>query len=214
MRPVIAPTSVADTFAATIDAFNIAEIYQTPVILLSDADIAQRKEIVEAIDVASIAIAGRRRPTAPELEGYRRFALSESGVSPISEPGMAGGNYLASGIEHNELGEPSAGGENHARMNAKRISKLAPLKGRRDLFEHCGNPFAPIALVSWGSAAGAAREAMQQLLDEGIDVKLLVPRLLFPVAEAIYEDFFASVRLGLVVEHRSRGSSFTCCACS
>jgi len=208
VRPVIAPTSVADTFAATVEAFNIAEIYQTPVILLSDADIAQRKEIVAAIDVSSIPVADRRRPTAPELERYRRFAITESAVSPISEPGMAGGNYLASGIEHNELGDPSAGGENHARMNAKRIGKLAPLKGRCDLFEECGNPFASIALVSWGSAAGASREAMQQMLDEGFDVKLLVPRLLFPVAEAVYEDFFASVRVGLVVEQSQQGQLF------
>jgi 2-oxoglutarate ferredoxin oxidoreductase subunit alpha len=93
-------------------------------------------------------------------------------------------------------------------MNAKRIRKLAPLKGRRDLFEECGNPFASIALVSWGSAAGAAREAMQQVLDEGFDVKLLVPRLLFPVAEAVYEDFFASVRVGLVVEQSQQGQLF------
>ena len=208
VRPVLAPTSVADTFPTTVEAFNIAETYQSPVIVLSDAEIAQRREIVDSIDVQSIPVADRRRPTAPEREHYRRFALTESAVSPISQPGMLGGNYLASGIEHNELGDPSAGGENHARMNAKRIRKLAPLKGRRDLFEECGNPFAPIALVSWGSAAGAAREAMQQVLDEGIDVKLLVPRLLFPVAEAIYEDFFASVRAGLVVEQSQQAQLF------
>ena len=52
VRPVLAPTSVADTFAVTVEAFNLAERYQTPVILLSDQEIAQRKETVDPIDTA------------------------------------------------------------------------------------------------------------------------------------------------------------------
>jgi 2-oxoglutarate ferredoxin oxidoreductase subunit alpha len=208
VRPVVAPTSVADTFGMTVEAFNIAETYQTPVVLLSDADIAQRKEIVPPIDTTRFALAARRRPTEVELEQYRRFALTESGVSPISEPGVPGGNYLASGIEHNEEGAPSAGGANHAKMTEKRIRKLASLKGRRDLFDFYGDPFATVGLVAWGSVAGAAREALQQTLDAGISAKLLVPRLLYPVAEAIYEDFFASVRVGLVIDQSHQGQLY------
>src|SRR4029079_15151499 len=64
LRPVLAPTSVADTFRVTVDAFNIAERYQTPVILLSDQDIAQRKEIVDPIDTSAFTIEKRRAPTA------------------------------------------------------------------------------------------------------------------------------------------------------
>ena len=75
-----------------------------------------------------------RRPTAAELADYERFKITESGVSPISHPGMKGGNYLASGIEHNEDGAPTSSGEVHARMNEKRLRKLEPLKRRRDLF--------------------------------------------------------------------------------
>ena len=73
---------------------------------------------------------GRRRT----LEDYHRFRITDSGVSPISQPGMEGGNYLASGIEHTETGAPTASGEAHARMNKKRINKLDPLKRREDLF--------------------------------------------------------------------------------
>jgi 2-oxoglutarate ferredoxin oxidoreductase subunit alpha len=208
VRPVLAPTNVADTFATTVEAFNIAERYQTPVVLLSDADIAQRKEVVDPIDPARFTPTCRRRPTQPELERYCRFALTESGVSPISEPGLAGGNYLASGIEHNDEGAPSAGGANHAKMNEKRIRKLAPLKGRRDLFDLYGDPFAPVGLVAWGSVAGVAREALQRTIDSGISAKLLVPRLLYPVSEPIYEDFFASVRVGLVVDQSHQAQLF------
>ena len=142
----------------------------------------------------------RRRPTEAELANYARFKLTESGISPISHPGMPGGNYLAAGIEHNELGRPTASGEMHARMNEKRFRKFNPLKSRRDLFEVEGDPDAPIGLVSWGSVAGVAREALRLAQAEGLRAKLLVPKLLYPVAEPIYQDFFASVRRGLFIE--------------
>jgi 2-oxoglutarate ferredoxin oxidoreductase subunit alpha len=134
LRPVLAPTSVGDVFAVTVEAFNLAEYYQTPVIILSDQEIAQRKETVDPIDTSRFHLLERRRPTETELVNYERFKLTESGISPISQPGMAGGNYLAAGIEHNEVGRPTASGEMHARMNEKRFRKFNPLKSRRDLF--------------------------------------------------------------------------------
>jgi 2-oxoglutarate ferredoxin oxidoreductase subunit alpha len=208
VRPVLAPVSVADTFRMTVEAFNIAEQFQTPVILLSDAEIAQRKEVVDPIDTRALTIVHRRRPNERELENYARFQITESGVSPISQPGMEYGNYLASGIEHNERGAPTASGEMHARMTDKRIRKLAPLKSRRDLFSIEGDADAPIGLVSWGSVSGVVSEAAAIARREGIRLKLLVPRLLYPVSEEIYEDFFASVRAGLVVEQSHQGQLF------
>ena len=208
VRPVLAPVSVADTFGITVEAFNIAEHYQTPVIVLSDQEISQRKETVDPIDTKAVTIVERRRPTAAELEKYERFKATDSGISPISHPGMPGGNYLASGIEHNERGAPTASGEVHARMNEKRIHKLDPLKHRRDLFVVEGDAHAPVALVSWGSVAGAAREALELSRREGIQAKLLVPKLVFPVAEEIYADFFRGVQAGLVVEQSHQGQLY------
>jgi 2-oxoglutarate ferredoxin oxidoreductase subunit alpha len=208
VRPVLAPISVADTFGITVEAFNIAEQYQTPVIILSDQEIAQRKETVDPIDTKAFTIVERRRPTVAELEKYERFQATDSGVSPISHPGMPGGAYLASGIEHNERGAPTASGEVHARMNEKRIRKLDPLKHRRDLFVVEGDPHAPVALVSWGSVAGTAREALEVARGEGIQVKLLAPRLVFPVAEEVYADFFRGVQAGLVVEQSHQGQLY------
>ena len=204
-RPVLAPISAEDTFRVTVEAFNIAEQYQTPVIILSDQDIAQRKETVPPIDTSAFKLVERSRPTPAELENYQRFRQTESGVSPISHPGLKGGNYLASGIEHNERGAPTAGGEVHARMNEKRIRKLNPLKRRRDLFLIEGESNAPFGLVSWGSVAGVALEAMRRARAEGIRVKLIVPRLLYPVAEEVYEEFFLSVKRGLVIEQSHQG---------
>jgi len=178
------------------------------VIVLSDQDIGQRKETVNMIDVSGMQRVDRRRPTPAELKDYVRFRLTESGISPISRPGMAGGNYLASGIEHNEHGAPTASGEVHARMNDKRLKKLNPLKTRYDLFLQDGDADAPLGLISWGSVAGVAIEALRLAQAEGLQVRLLVPKLLYPVAEEIYQDFFSSVKAGLVVEQSHQGQLY------
>lgn len=208
VRPVLAPVNVEDTFRVTVEAFNIAERYQTPVIVLSDQDIGQRKEACARPDISAVTIVQRETPGEHELEDYVRFRITESGVSPISHPGLKGGNYLASGIEHNERGAPTASGEMHARMNDKRIRKIMPLKQRRDLFTIEGPRDARLALVSWGSVAGVTSEAFRLATAEGLKVKLLVPRLLYPVPEPIYVEFFASVKRGLVVEQSHQGQLY------
>jgi 2-oxoglutarate ferredoxin oxidoreductase subunit alpha len=200
IRPVLAPISVPDVFRITVEAFNIAEYYQTPVIILSDQEIGHRKETVDPIDTSAFKLVERRKPTKAEMQNYMRFRVTDNGISPISHPGMPGGNYLASGIEHNEAGAPTAKGEIHAKMNEKRIRKFNPLKSRRDLFILEGDADAPIALISWGSVAGVAIEALELARAEGMKAKLLVPKLLFPVAEEIFNDFLASVKMGLVIE--------------
>jgi 2-oxoglutarate ferredoxin oxidoreductase subunit alpha len=205
VRPVLAPTSIADTFDVTVEAFNISEYYQTPVIVLTDRDLAQTKSVLEPIDPAQFVIVDRREPTKPELKRYARFQATEGGVSPISHPGMRGGSYLAAGLEHDERGVPSSGGEVHARMTRRRLNKLNPLKLRRDLFLVEGDPDASIGLVSWGNVAGIAREAVRMARANGTKVKLLVPRLLYPVAEGIYQDFFSSLRRCVVVEQSHQG---------
>jgi 2-oxoglutarate ferredoxin oxidoreductase subunit alpha len=208
LRPVLAPTSVGEVFGITVEAFNLAEYYQTPVIVLSDQEIAQRKEVVEPIDTTKFELVERRRPTEAELASYARFKLTESGISPLSHPGMPGGNYLAAGIEHNELGRPTANGEMHAQMNEKRFRKFNSLKERRDLFVVEGDPQSPVGMVSWGSVAGVAQEALRLAEAEGLRVKLLVPKLLYPVAEQVYQEFFASVRRGLFMDQSFQGQLY------
>jgi 2-oxoglutarate ferredoxin oxidoreductase subunit alpha len=118
---------------------------------------------------------------------------------------MLGGNYLASGIEHDEYGAPTASGQMHAQMNDKRLNKFNPLQERRDLFVIEGDADAAIGLISWGSVAGIAQEAARAARAEGIATKLLIPKLIYPVAEEIYGEFFASLRSCLVIEQSHQG---------
>ncbi len=205
VRPILAPISVADTFGLTVEAFNLAEEYQTPVILLSDQELAQRKDVIAPIDTTQFKIVNRLVPAGAQLENYARFQITESGISPLSHPGLAGGNYLAAGIEHDEHGAPTASGEWHARMNDKRLHKLNPLKQRRDLFVVEGDRNATIGMISWGSVAGIALEALRLAQAEGLTVKLLIPKLVYPVAEEIYAEFFASLERCVVVEQSHQG---------
>jgi 2-oxoglutarate ferredoxin oxidoreductase subunit alpha len=163
---------------------------------------------VDRIDTSKFQVLDRKRPGEAELENYTRFRMTESGISPISHPGMRGGNYLASGIEHNEQGAPTAKGEVHARMNEKRLRKFKPLRRRRDLFLIEGDPDAKLGLVSWGSVSGVAREALRLARQRGMKVKLLIPILLYPIAEEIYADFFSGLKKGLVIEQSHQGQLY------
>jgi len=205
VRPILAPISVEDTFGVTVEAFNIAEQYQTPVLVLSDQELAQRKEIIDPVDTSKFTLIERLRPTEEELKDYSRFKLTPSGISPISHPGMKGGSYLAAGIEHNEKGAPTSNGEVHAKMNDKRVAKLDPLKQRSDMFILEGDADAKIGLIAWGSVAGIALEAVRKSRAKGLKVKLLVPKLLYPVAEQVYLDFFKSLEQCVVVEQSHQG---------
>ncbi len=205
VRPILAPINVEDVFGITVEAFNIAEQYQTPVIVLSDQEIAQRKDIVDPIDTSRFKVIERLRPSTAELEDYSRFKFTASSVSPISHPGLAGGSYLAAGIEHNERGSPTSSGEMHSRMNDKRLRKLDPLKRRDDLFIFEGDPEAPFGLIAWGSIAGVAIEASRLARAQGLNVKLLIPKLIYPIAEDVYAKFFTSLRRCLVVEQSHQG---------
>ncbi|MBI5771871.1 MAG: 2-oxoacid:acceptor oxidoreductase subunit alpha [Verrucomicrobia bacterium] len=205
VRPILAPISVEDMYGVTVEAFNISEEFQTPVVVLSDQEIAQRKDIIDPVDTSKFKLVDRLAPTAQELEPYVRFRFTESGISPISHPGMKGGSYLAAGIEHNESGAPTSSGEMHARMNEKRLHKMDALKNRRDLFVIEGDADAPLGLIAWGSIAGVALEAVRAARAQGLKVKVLIPKLVYPVVEEVYQDFFASVQHGLVVEQSHQG---------
>ncbi len=163
LRPVLAPTSVADTFDVTVEAFNIAEHYQTPVIVLSDQEIAQRKETVDPIDTSQLHDRWSGvRPTRGRARELRALPPHRVGHQPDQPPGHAGRQLpRRSGIEHNEHGAPD-GQRQHARAHEREA--LPQVRAARASGATCsaieGDPNAPLALVSWGSSAGVCREAL------------------------------------------------------
>lgn len=197
-RVVLAPCDVQDTFHTTVDAFNIAEEYQLPVIVLSDQLIAQRRE---TIDEASLVhdVVPRRIADFP-ADAYLRYAATEDGVSPMTVPGMEGGTYQTNGLEHDETGRPSSMFVTHERMNAKRYRKLDAIAKKYPLFDRFGVADPELGILCWGSSAGPVREAVQRMNTHGAGIAAFVPRILAPLPLDALNAFLGSCTRVLIVE--------------
>jgi 2-oxoglutarate ferredoxin oxidoreductase subunit alpha len=207
-RVVLAPASVRDCFRIAVEAFNIAEAYQTPVVVLSDQLLAQRKMSVDRIDPRAFPIVHRCMPKPEDLARYERFRITAGGISPMAIPGMEGGAYVAAGIEHDELGEPTSSGEMHERMSEKRIHKLEPLRERADLVLHFGPEDARIGVIAWGSTVGVLRELQEAMEAQGKRFRILAPNLLYPLPTKIIQDFVDSVDRIVVIEMSHLGQFY------
>lgn len=141
-------------------AFHLSETYQLPVLVLSDAYIAQRRQIRDPIVPRTEH--HERLLWSPE-SGPARFDLTgEQGVSPFRVPGTPG-TYLAAGIEHTPEGSPTADTAMHQEMNAKRFRKLdAVAHETRGWFRLIGQLDAPRGIVAWGSQYGILREWVER----------------------------------------------------
>jgi len=173
---VVAPNSVSDCVFTTQWAVSLAEATQTPTIVLSDQLLGQAKAIIDP--PADLAFVTKRATSATVDESFRRYALSGSGVSSMSIPGTAGGQYTADGLEHDESGLPSSQVKDHVAQLDKRADKLDGF----DFGDHWATieGDSPLAIISWGSTTATVREALARLEKQGRHFKLIAPRLLAP----------------------------------
>jgi 2-oxoglutarate ferredoxin oxidoreductase subunit alpha len=191
---VLAPVSVADNFYQAIHAFNLAEKYQVPVILLSDQDMSVRMQTVPAFDLGRVKIEPRLLWDQNPNEKFARYKDTPNGVSPMSLPGMKGGQYVAEGLEHNAEGEPNydlqwrtTNMEKRARKVRLAVQEVETLK----LYERFGDADARIAVLGWGSTIGPVMEAVERAQAEGIKVAVLYIKMLYPLNHALIEEFIA-----------------------
>jgi len=197
---VLAPSDVEDCFEVAWRAFKIAEEYQMPVIILSDQFIGHRKETVSPFDIGKINIADRATPQLKEGSRYHRYEDTATGVSPTTWPGMKGGEYLASGIEHTEEGSPSSQYETHEKMSAKRQRKIDALAKEYKFIRRYGSQKPRVGVLGWGSSKGAIREAVEKLNKNGLEVAALIPQLMYPLQTEEIKKFVSSCKQLLVVE--------------
>jgi 2-oxoglutarate ferredoxin oxidoreductase subunit alpha len=197
---VVAPNSLADCLATTEWAVGLAESLQVPVIVLSDQYLGQARAVVDMPPAAKVSFA---RMKAEGAEGYKRYALTPSGVSPMAIPGTAGGTYVADGLEHNERGTPSSQAADHLAQMDKRARKLAQLDP--------GDAWASIegdgetALVTFGSCTAPAREALARARAAGVAVRLVSVRLLAPAQPERLKRALQGVKRVLVLEQNHSG---------
>jgi 2-oxoglutarate ferredoxin oxidoreductase subunit alpha len=214
-RIVLAPRSVEDCFYQTMHAFNLAESYQMPVILLSDQSLSHRTETLPIPDAERVPVVYRRRPTAEEAQNYLRYTITESGLSPMAVPGYDRTPFTATGLEHDETGEPSYTPQMHTAQMDKRGRKFEAVAEKLcDLEEPLGcctygvpEEEAEVGVLTWGSTAGAVREAVEELAAEGYPVAALIPAVINPLP-ANRIRYFAQNLKAIIVPEVNRSGQF------
>jgi len=212
-RFVLGPTTVAQCFHKTVEAFNLAEKYQTPVYLTADLSLAVTEQTYRPgeFDMDAVEI-DRGRIVEGEavdewLDDKGRFkphADTDDGVSPRALPGTTDGAHMSTGLEHDELGRRTEDTEVRQRMVEKRQRKVDTARDREDWdVREFGDPDADTLVVSWGSNEGPMVEALALLEERGVDVRFLSVPYLFPRPDLA--DDFAAAEDVIVVECNAEG---------
>jgi 2-oxoglutarate/2-oxoacid ferredoxin oxidoreductase subunit alpha len=208
-KVVLAPSTAEEAFYDTVEAFNIAEEYQVPVILLTDLQLSLGKQSVEMLDYSKIEI--RRGKLVdkdqPEVEGnmFKRYELTEDGVSPRVIPGVKNGIHHVTGVEHNQVGRPSEDAGNRKRMMDKRLGKLNNLRIKDAVITSDKHENADVLLVSMGSLRGTIDEATERLENDGLKVNTLHVRQLWPFPESEVKAIAEKAKTIVVVENNATG---------
>jgi 2-oxoglutarate ferredoxin oxidoreductase subunit alpha len=172
-RVVLGVYDVVHAYDVMFRAFELSERWALPVLVLSDAYVAQRRQIRDPIVPRPAPPA---RPAWTAEYGPARFKLHDI-VSPFRRPGTPGGQYLAAGIEHTVAGAPSADGTVHEEMQAKRFLKMPAIaQHTRDWYRAFGAASATRGLVAWGSMYGLLREYVKR----HPEYRVFMPEILHP----------------------------------
>lgn len=173
-RVVITPGDMEECFYETFNAFNLAEKYQLPVIILLDKFICESHKTVDKLD-SNLKIDRGLMLTDSQLakiKDFKRYELTESGISPRSLPGQKNGIFIGNSDEHNEDSYMDESAENRKNMIDKKFRKLNSLLKEIKEPRLYGKEKADITLVGWGSTKLSVLETMK-LLEGKVSVNFL-----------------------------------------
>lgn len=210
---VIAPSTVEECFYDTVQAFNLAEKYQCPVIILSDLALSLGKQTVEPLNYDRIQIDRGKLVTdeseLPDLansELFSRYKNTEDGISPRVLPGMKNGLHHVTGVEHDETGRPSEQAANRKMMMEKRIGKLENgIDFQEPVFVDAEHEEADLLLVGLCSTRGTIQEVKERLEAEGIKVNHAHVRQVLPFPTAEMFEQMKRAKKVVVVENNMTG---------
>jgi 2-oxoglutarate ferredoxin oxidoreductase subunit alpha len=202
-RLVLAPGTIEECFTVGWRSFNLAERYQTPVIVLTDQLLAASLRTVEvdAIDFDDVEIDRGKLLSKEELDAlegeYKRHLFVEDGISPRAVPGHPNAVYATASDEHDEFGHITEDAENRVKMMHKRMVKLETARQGIEPPTRYGPEEAPTVLAGWGSTYGVLREVVDRLDGEA---RLVHFRDLWPFPAEAAADALRGGRL-VVVEN-------------
>ncbi len=206
-RVVVAPGDIEECFYETVRAFNWAEKYQLPVILLTDKYVGESEVSVEPFDVNRVGIE-RGSLIADKYEGkgeYGRYEITETGVSPRAVPSAKGTIVHANSDEHDEYGLTTEDPVTTTAMMDKRMRKLSAIvkeieERNIEAIKFYGPEEAQATIVSWGSTKGPIREAMKLLKSEGVTVNYMQILYLHPFPKGEVEKVLLRTKKTIVIE--------------
>ncbi|MBA4536268.1 2-oxoacid:acceptor oxidoreductase subunit alpha [Bacillus aquiflavi] len=207
---VIAPSTVEEAFYDAAEAFNLAEEYQCPVIVLSDLQLSLGKQTVEPLDYSKVEIHRGKLMSGelPEVENkdyFKRYEVTEDGVSPRVIPGMKNGIHHVTGVEHNEMGKPSESAANRKAQMDKRFRKIENIKFNTPVYKNVQHEEADLLIVGFNSTRGTIEEAIGRLEADGIKVNHAHVRLIHPFPTDEILPLVQSAKKVAVVENNATG---------
>lgn len=196
---VVVPNSVAETYTETIRAFNLAEKYRTPVIVLSDATLAHMSEKVHIPDKSELVIVDRKKPDCAPAE-YRPFNNGSNEVQPLAAFGD-GYRWFASGIVHDDTGfpvtnSPKAISDSINHLMGKIQDNIQDIES----YEEYRTEDAEIIMLSVGLVSRSAKSAIDKAREAGIKVGLFRPITLWPFPEKRFAELCAQAKAVMTCE--------------
>lgn len=209
-RIILASGDIKECFYDAAKVFNLAEKYQVPVIHLMDKAMANCSETYPVFDYHGFKIERGEILTEQDLEGknYRRFKITETGISPRVLLGTKNGVCWYTGDERNEVGHISEEPFNRRQMMDKRMRKLelidkeVPLEEKMNFF---GDKDSENIIFSWGSPKGAIIEALSNLKEEGLRCGFMQLRMLHPLPSTHVKSILTGKKRVIDIEHNYLG---------
>lgn len=214
-RIIVAPTTIVDCFKTVPELFNLVDKFQCPGIIISDLLLSEGRSSVDPAEldfnvrIDRGEVLGFNGAMPPSNGPYRRYQITESGISPRALPGTPGFVHVVATDEHDEDGalisDEFTNPHKRRAMHEKRMRKMDGILPLLEPPKLYGSARAQVTLVGWGSTEGAIREAIEQLAREGIPANNLQVKWLVPLhAEAILSILSESAKI-VIVENNYSG---------
>lgn len=208
LRVILAPGDINESFYLSAEAFNLAEKYQLPVIIISDKFLAETGFSAERFDQDKVKIErGLIVDEPPELEPktrFKRYELTKDGISPRVFPGTPNGIHIGTSYEHDETGFSSESFIMRTKQVDKRASKLKGLLRDVPGPKRYGKKDAQVSLMCWGSQKLPALDSLKILEEEGISANLIHFPCVYPLDKSKLQKALGNSKT-ILLENNSTG---------
>lgn len=210
VKIVLLPGDIHECFEFGFLAFNLAEKYQLPVIIGYDKYLGEGYYTAAPFDTKNLKVNRGKLLTEKELselffDEYKRYAITDDGISPRAIPGMKKGIHRATSDEHNEFGEIFEEAENRKSQMDKRMKKLETALSDLPKPELIGEKNADITFVTWNSAKGACLEAVEILKEKKIHANVLQIKTAWPFHKKETTEILKKCKRPILVEQNFNG---------